>query len=165
MPTLRTIILFSSIIPLAGCSQFGCLTKKESECNCPTDIRQMVPWCAGEDAIFQCPCGPDREFYGHKPTCWGAWPAPAAQWRDAYCGPPQQEGVYGGEVSIEVDELPYPAPISNLQTENAFDERPIEEELIDLHSYENEVIDSEAGAVEYLPERSILPFLPTNPFR
>ena len=71
---------------LSGCCHsLGLLVKRDSELNCPTDIRRTVPWCAGEDAIFRCPCGPADEFYGHKPTCWRTWPAPAAVWRDSYC--------------------------------------------------------------------------------
>jgi hypothetical protein len=61
------------------------MVKRESELNCPTDIRKTVPWCAGEDAIFCCPCFPDGSFYGHKPTCWRTWPAPGAVWRDLRC--------------------------------------------------------------------------------
>ena len=72
---------------LSGCQHFGYVAKRESELNCPTDIRQTIPWCAGEDAIFHCPCGPSSDFHGYKPTCWGVWPAPGAQWRDAFCGP------------------------------------------------------------------------------
>jgi len=74
----------------SGC-QRGIFLKRESELNCPTDIRKTVPWSAGEDAIFCCPCAPDGDFYGHKPTCWGVWPAPAAQWREAHCGPLAQD--------------------------------------------------------------------------
>jgi hypothetical protein len=69
----------------SGC-QHGLLQKRQSELNCPTDIRKTVPWCAGEDAVFRCPCGPSSQFYGHKPTCWGHWPATGSQWRDSYCG-------------------------------------------------------------------------------
>jgi hypothetical protein len=68
-----------------GCTSFGPMVKRESELNCPTDIRRTVPWCAGEDAVFHCPCGPDGAFHGHRPTCWRSWPAPATVWRDTYC--------------------------------------------------------------------------------
>lgn len=81
----RRMLLAALLISLIGCHH-GILTKRESELNCPTDIRRTVPWCAGEDAIFHCPCGPSRVFYGHKPTCWGIWPAPGSAWRDSYCG-------------------------------------------------------------------------------
>lgn len=71
----------------SGCHH-GLLQKRQSEMNCPTDIRKTVPWCAGEDAIFRCPCGPSSQFYGHKPTCWGHWPTSGSDWRDSYCGCP-----------------------------------------------------------------------------
>jgi hypothetical protein len=65
----------------------GVFAKRQSEENCPTDIRKTVPCYPGEDAIFRCPCGPSGNFYGHRPTCWRTWPAPAEVWRDGYCGP------------------------------------------------------------------------------
>lgn len=90
MPAARYFPLLSALTLLVGCQNYCLFAKRESEQNCPTDVRQMVPWCAGEDAIFHCPCRPNCEFYGYKPTCWGVWPAPGAAWRDAYCGPTQQ---------------------------------------------------------------------------
>ena len=89
MYLLRPICLLLSLALLSGCQNFYCYrAKRESEKNCPTDIRQMVPWCAGEDAIFHCPCGPDcNGYYGYKPTCWGAWTTSGAEWRDIHCGP------------------------------------------------------------------------------
>jgi len=43
------------------------------EAGCPTDARRI--YCgAGEEAVRRCPCGPDRAFYGHKPTEWRTWP-------------------------------------------------------------------------------------------
>jgi hypothetical protein len=80
------LFALSLVTMLTGCS-FGPLVKRQSELNCPTDIRKTVPWCAGEDAVFRCPCGPQGAFYGHKPTCWRKWPMPATVWRDAGCGP------------------------------------------------------------------------------
>lgn len=71
----------------AGCHSFGICAKRESELNCPTDVRKTVPWCAGEDAVFACPCGPNENFYGHRATCWRDWPTSAAAWRDMSCGP------------------------------------------------------------------------------
>lgn len=65
----------------------GVFAKRQSEENCPTDIRKTVPCYPGEDAVFRCPCGPSGNFYGHRPTCWRTWPAPAEVWRDGYCGP------------------------------------------------------------------------------
>lgn len=89
---------------LANGCHHGLLQKRQSEMNCPTDIRKTIPWCAGEDAIFRCPCGPSSNFYGHKPTCWGYWPAPGAEWRDSYCGCPVQ---YATE-----EELSVPTPVA-----------------------------------------------------
>jgi hypothetical protein len=43
------------------------------EQQCPTDARRMY-WGCGEEAVRKCPCGPDRAFYGHKPTEWRSWP-------------------------------------------------------------------------------------------
>jgi len=78
-----------AVLALAsGCTSFGPMVKRQSELNCPTDVRQTVPWCAGEDAIFRCPCGPDGQFYGHRPTGWRCWPASATVWREAYCAGP-----------------------------------------------------------------------------
>ncbi|QDV79750.1 hypothetical protein K2D_33660 [Planctomycetes bacterium K2D] len=48
----------------------------------------MHHWCWGEDAVFDCPCGPDEAYHGHKPTCWRDWQAPASVWRDERCGCP-----------------------------------------------------------------------------
>lgn len=51
----------------------GCRACCDQEC-CPTDARAIV--CApGEEAVRRAPCGPDLMFHGHKPTCWGVWPA------------------------------------------------------------------------------------------
>jgi len=69
-----------------GCKSVGIGAKREAEKCCPTDIRKTVPWCAGEDALFQCPCEPDATYYGYKPTCWGIWPSSGAAWRDSHCG-------------------------------------------------------------------------------
>jgi hypothetical protein len=111
-----TICLLAMVA--TGC-QVGIFAKRESECSCPTDIRKTVPWCAGEDAVFICPCGPSGDFYGHKPTCWRTWPAPATVWRDAYCGSATVEGcnpIYPIEIGPPVflgD--PAQAPIPNAE--------------------------------------------------
>ena len=60
--------------------------------------------------IFYCPCGPSREFYGCKPTCWGAWPAPGAEWRNAFCGPPALDYTQA-PINQEILELPNPVEI------------------------------------------------------
>ena len=90
----QIMLMLALVLLLVGCRPCGVLVKRESEMSCPTDIRQTVPWCAGEDAIFHCPCGPEASFYGYKPTCWSAWPASGAQWRDQGCGPQVFEGGY-----------------------------------------------------------------------
>jgi hypothetical protein len=84
MPMLRIFCLVAGLVALTGCHRYGCLVKRESEQNCPTDIRQTIPWCAGEDAVFQCPCRPAHDFYGHRPPGWHPWPTSGAEWRDAY---------------------------------------------------------------------------------
>jgi hypothetical protein len=93
-----------------GCHHWGYYPKRQSELNCPTDIRQTIPWCAGEDAVFRCPCGPSPHFYGHKPTCWGNWPAPGPEWRDSYCGCPIEYSI-GEELSVPIP-LAKPLPES-----------------------------------------------------
>lgn len=109
MPVLRSGILVVCMLSLCGCRPCGWLIKRESETDCPTDIRQTVPWCVGEDAIFHCPCGPDENYYGYKPTCWGVWPASGAEWRDSRCGPPIT-GCTGSAESYPPAELPMPTP-------------------------------------------------------
>lgn len=122
MPVLRYLSIFVCAILLSGCHRGGYLAKRESELKYPTDIRQMVPWCAGEDAILKYPCGPNQEFYGYKPTCWGVWPTSGAEWRDAYC-PPQQDCVYCGPSNGEVSE-PIPLPELKLSTEEGLQDLP-----------------------------------------
>jgi hypothetical protein len=115
------------IAAVSGCHSHGAMVKREAESSCPTDIRQMVPWCAGEDAIFHCPCGLSGEFHGHKPTCWRTWPAPATVWRDSYCGGVLTEmPVVADEPEMMVlppmEEVPAPveeAPIETLEGEGA----------------------------------------------
>jgi len=79
--------LICCVAIFSGCQPHGMFVKRESEMNCPTDIRKTVPWCAGEDAIFCCPCGPNEQFHGHKPTCWRPWQSSGAEWRDFHCQP------------------------------------------------------------------------------
>ena len=99
------------ILLCCGCHHWGYFPKRQSELNCPTDIRQTIPWCAGEDAVFRCPCGPSPHFYGHKPTCWGYWPAPGEVWRDSYCG---CSVAYAADEELSVPVLaPEPLPASD----------------------------------------------------
>jgi hypothetical protein len=109
----RLIILAALGIASSGCCSFGVCAKRESEANCPTDIRKTVPWCAGEDAVFHCPCGPEGNFYGHRPTCWRDWPTSASAWRDMSCGPTIVSDVATSAESNPFrgsQEIPTPAP-------------------------------------------------------
>jgi hypothetical protein len=95
----RLIFACAALLACSGCYH-GICGKRNSELDCPTDIRQKVPWCAGEDAVFHCPCGPTSDFYGYKPTCWKEWPAPGTVWRDAYCGACYSPAVVEEEIMI-----------------------------------------------------------------
>lgn len=81
---LSLAIVLAGVLAVGGCNHYGCMVKRQSELDCPTDIRKTVPWCAGEDAIFHCPCGPSSTYYGARPPGWRPWPSSGAQWRDAY---------------------------------------------------------------------------------
>ncbi|RIK74241.1 MAG: hypothetical protein DCC67_16860 [Planctomycetota bacterium] len=96
-------------VVLAGCHVGVCAKRQSEEC-CPTDVRKTVPWCAGEDAIFQYPCGPSGDFYGHRPTCWRPWPTPAAAWRDTYCGVTVAAPVEEIRVLEDAPATPTPIP-------------------------------------------------------
>jgi hypothetical protein len=118
---MRQLLIISAIFYLAaafsGCSQFGCCSKRASEMECPTDIRKTHCWCFGEDALFQCPCGPDAAGYGYQPTCWREWSESGAEWSDSGCWPQSGEMVPAGEVmpySPEENVNPFPddAPTS-----------------------------------------------------
>jgi hypothetical protein len=67
--------LLLALLSLAGVS--GCFCQAvplPGEDHCPTDARRLYCTC-GEEAVRRCPCGPDHQFYGLKPTCWREWPA------------------------------------------------------------------------------------------
>lgn len=100
MQSFMPAFLIGTIVTLSGCHS-GLFAKRQSEANCPTDIRQTVPWCAGEDAIFRCPCRPAQAYYGHKPTCWRVWPTSGAEWRDANCCLEPGMEYFGSEVPVE----------------------------------------------------------------
>ncbi|QEG36021.1 hypothetical protein Pr1d_33300 [Bythopirellula goksoeyrii] len=134
------VLLTGSTLLLGGCHH-GCLIKRRSELRCPTDIRQMVPWCAGEDAIFHCPCKPSPVFYGHKPTCWGAWPASGPEWRDAYCG-----CVLSDPVSEEVE---LPSPIFEIGP--ASESGPSSESKLPLEESLPSTTSAEPGPIRKLP--------------
>lgn len=84
----RLVILALLVSVVVGC-RHGAFTVREQELCCPTDVRQKHCWCWGEDAIMDRPCGVDEAYHGHKPTCWREWDAPAAVWRDEFCGASQ----------------------------------------------------------------------------
>ena len=68
-----------------------------------------------------CPCGPDRQFYGHKPTCWREWDAPAEVWRDTYCPPPVSVQYYDQGT---IDAQPHVTPMPELQQGNGLEPLP-----------------------------------------
>ena len=88
-----TVLLVAVVVPLTGCHHYGFTAKRKSELECPTDIRQTVPWCAGEDAVFHCPCGPSGHYYGARPPGWRPWPTSGAEWRDAFGAMPAAHGL------------------------------------------------------------------------
>ena len=109
MSTIKHLLcLLPCIVLLSGCHQYGILVKRESEMNCPTDIRKTVPWCAGEDAIFSCPCGPNEQFHGHKPTCWRLWQTSGEEWRDMHCQPLETRTEVEVPESISTEYIPLP---------------------------------------------------------
>jgi hypothetical protein len=63
------LLLLLGVCASGCCQAFPLL----GENNCPTDARRIYLG-AGEEAVRRCPCGPDRAFYGHKPTSWRTWP-------------------------------------------------------------------------------------------
>lgn len=93
------ICLLIYLATASGCSYYHCMYgKRTSELDCPTDIRKANYWCFGEDAIFQPPCGPSADFYGHEPTDWRSWPVSGAEWRDLKCAPAAAPPVYEEEL-------------------------------------------------------------------
>lgn len=86
MRQLGTLSLIVCLAAASGCN-ICCWGKRASELGSPTDIRKSHFWCLGEDAVFEQPCGPSREDYGLKPTCWREWPAGGARCLDGSCGP------------------------------------------------------------------------------
>ncbi len=116
MTLLRLLFLTLMVAMVGGC-QCGFMAKRASECHCPTDIRQTLPWTVGEDAVFRCPCGPSSNYYGYKPTCWSSWPTSGATWREERCGPLLSEGESG---SAFVQDSLY-LPLEPYSTDNGYD--------------------------------------------
>ena len=141
---------------LSGCHHYGILVKRESELNCPTDIRKTVPWCAGEDAIFKCPCGPNEQFHGHKPTSWRLWQTSGAEWRDMHCQPiGAQRGVAIPE-GFAVEQIPLPRKSTNdtLMPSDADSEltEPEADEVAVVTDAEEDDIDIEETDLEEIEE-------------
>ena len=123
MSTIKYLLcLLPCIVLLSGCHQYGILVKRESEMNCPTDIRKTVPWCAGEDAIFSCPCGPNEQFHGHKPTCWRLWQTSGEEWRDMHCQPLERRTEVEVPESISTEYIPLPIVDSVDESEGSEEE-------------------------------------------
>jgi hypothetical protein len=66
------LLALLSLVGISGC--FCQAVPLPGEHHCPTDARRLYCTC-GEEAVRRCPCGPDHEYYGLKPTCWREWPA------------------------------------------------------------------------------------------
>ena len=92
--------LWLAIVSLAAIS--GCCCEAyplPGECDCPTDARRLYLG-TGEEAVRRCPCGPDREYFGLKPTCWRRWPD---GWGCGRCDHPSSpEGSCGEAVGEEL---------------------------------------------------------------
>jgi hypothetical protein len=80
--SMRRVLALLSLAVVAGCCCQAVPLPGENEC--PTDARRLYLTC-GEEAVRKCPCGPDGEFYGLKPTTWREWPE---GWRYAQYGAP-----------------------------------------------------------------------------
>jgi hypothetical protein len=119
---IGVLSVIACLAGMAGCRHYCCWGKRMSEKHCPTDVRKAHVWCFGEDAIFRWPCGPNSEFYGHKPTCWREWPAEAPVWRDLYCGPVGPEA--GPYEQYDEKVLMGPTPIPAYPLPPAFGEAP-----------------------------------------
>ena len=96
MRQLGILSLIVCLTAASGCS-ICCWGKRATELGSPTDIRKAHFWCLGEDAIFEQPCGPSKEDYGLKATCWREWPADGGRCRpgscpDGSCGPGMAPG-------------------------------------------------------------------------
>lgn len=94
---MRQIGILSMIVCVTattGCN-VCCWGKRAAELESPTDIRKAHFWCLGEDAIFEQPCGPSKEDYGLKTTCWREWPADGGRCKPGTCPPAAGCGLNG----------------------------------------------------------------------
>lgn len=93
---LNTKWLSLALVLLSLAAISGCCCEAyplPGECDCPTDARRLY-FSTGEEAVRRCPCGPDREYYGLKPTCWRRWPD---GWGCGQCDHPSlPDGSCGG---------------------------------------------------------------------
>lgn len=94
---MRKLAILSLIVCIAATSGCNvcCWGKRASELGSPTDIRKAHYWCLGEDAIFHQPCGPSKEDYGLKATCWREWPAEGGRCKPGTCPPASNCGPNG----------------------------------------------------------------------
>lgn len=74
------LLLLGTLAVVSGCCCQA--IPLPGECDCPTDARRLY-WSCGEEAVRRCPCGPDHEYYGLKPTSWRQWPV---GWRCSQSG-------------------------------------------------------------------------------
>lgn len=86
MRQFGAISLIVCLAAASGCN-VCCWGKRASELGSPTDIRKAHYWCLGEDAVFQQPCGPSKEDFGLKATCWREWPADGGRCKPGTCPP------------------------------------------------------------------------------
>ena len=113
------LILIICLTTASGC-QISCFGKRNTEFKSPTDIRQSHPWCLGEDAIFEYPCGPSREDYGLKPTCWREWPAGGARCNENCYGPPTEPTIPFDAGQQPLEEWVQPGTPDIQNSENPF---------------------------------------------
>ncbi|MCA9260168.1 MAG: hypothetical protein KDA61_13245 [Planctomycetales bacterium] len=73
-----------AVVALAASGCHLNMAYRDGEGSCPTDARAI--YCGvGEQAVRKCPCHPDEQFHGYKPTCWNAWPTGWDAYRDERC--------------------------------------------------------------------------------
>jgi hypothetical protein len=114
--TSKSIAL--ALLSLAAVS--GCCCQAiplPGENQCPTDARRLYCTC-GEEAVRRCPCGPDSQFYGLKPTCWREWPE---GWQCNGCeGHPYVDRGSCGEPVFESPVAEAPASVRESGDSNPF---------------------------------------------
>jgi hypothetical protein len=104
---LLLALALASLAAVSGCCCQAVPLPGENQC--PTDARRLYCSC-GEEAVRRCPCGPDSEFYGLKPTCWREWPegwhcngCEGMPYVDrALCGDPVAEELVSAAPTVEM---------------------------------------------------------------